>query len=179
MNPDIYWVAQSDGGRLGVMARPRGGDWLAGEMSAVRAAGTDALLSLLTAEEADELDLEQEPQLSKQHQMEYLTYPIADRDVPPSTKSFVDLLERIAELLRQRKTVVVHCRMGVGRSAMVAAGLLCLEGLNPGEAFARVEASRRQHVPDTPAQRQWVERAVESQPFVMAKARRKAVVPVP
>ena len=42
------------------MARPRGGDWLADEMRALSEAGADILVSALTTDEANELDLARE-----------------------------------------------------------------------------------------------------------------------
>jgi len=56
------------------------------------------------------------------------------------------------------KSVTIHCRQSVGRSALLAATLLVEAGINPDEAFRRIEAARGCPVPDTPEQRAWVER---------------------
>lgn len=53
----MYSVRRSGAGRLSTMARPRGNDWLQDEMKGLREAGTDVLVSMLTSDEVDELDL--------------------------------------------------------------------------------------------------------------------------
>lgn len=62
----------------------------------------------------------------------------------------------MASLLREGKGVVIHCRQGVGRSALVAACVLVICGATVDEAFYRVENARGCPVPDTPEQRDWV-----------------------
>ena len=60
MRPEIYRVGPVEHGRLAIVPRPRGGDWLADEIQALREAGVDVLVSLLTADEVAELDLARE-----------------------------------------------------------------------------------------------------------------------
>lgn len=45
MRAEIYTIGDLARGRLSIMARPRGGDWLADEMQSLRDAGVDALVS--------------------------------------------------------------------------------------------------------------------------------------
>src|SRR6476620_4583045 len=63
MRADIYWIPGPWPGRLGIAPRPRGGDWLADEVKAWRAAGVDVVTSLLTPEEVAELGLQEEEAL--------------------------------------------------------------------------------------------------------------------
>jgi protein-tyrosine phosphatase len=77
--------------------------------------------------------------------------------VPNSSKAALELLQALAKNLTEGKHVAVHCRMGIGRSALVAAGLLVITGYLPSEAFELIEQARGRPVPDTEAQRQWVE----------------------
>jgi hypothetical protein len=58
MRAEIYWIPGSWPGRLGIVPRPRGGDWLEDEIRAWRDAGLDVAVSLLTPDEAAELGLE-------------------------------------------------------------------------------------------------------------------------
>jgi hypothetical protein len=44
------------------MAKPRGGEWLVDEMTALRTSGVDILVSALTTAELNEVDLTDEPQ---------------------------------------------------------------------------------------------------------------------
>lgn len=60
MRATILTVATAGPGRLSTMARPRGGDWLADEMAALREAGADVVVCMLTASELRELELTEE-----------------------------------------------------------------------------------------------------------------------
>jgi hypothetical protein len=61
MRTNIYWLDDSPSGRIGIMPRPRGGDWLEDEIRALRDAGVDVIVSLLEKHEIEELDLQHEP----------------------------------------------------------------------------------------------------------------------
>ena len=63
MNPEVFWIDCVKEGRLGIMARPRGGDWLDGEIRSLAEAGIKVLVSLLTADEVAELELQDEERL--------------------------------------------------------------------------------------------------------------------
>ncbi|HWC29037.1 MAG TPA: protein-tyrosine phosphatase family protein, partial [Dehalococcoidia bacterium] len=52
--------------------------------------------------------------------------------------------------------VGVHCRGGVGRSAIVAACTLVAAGLAAGEAQQRIALARRVEVPETDEQRNFI-----------------------
>jgi protein-tyrosine phosphatase len=137
------------------MARPRGDDWLSDEMSGLREAGTDVLVSMLTPDEANELGLQGEPGAATAAGLVFLTLPTPDRGIP-ETQPFRDLLAELREALAAGHNVVVHCRMGIGRSSLVAAGLLVEEGLTVPDAFEAVATARGMTVPDTEAQRTWL-----------------------
>ena len=67
------------------------------------------------------------------------------------------LIDEIVHALRAGEHVAIHCRMGIGRSAMIAAAALVALGETPESAFARIEVARGLRVADVPEQRQWVE----------------------
>jgi protein-tyrosine phosphatase len=52
----------------------------------------------------------------------------------------------------------VHCRQGVGRTGLIAAGLLVMKGFSPEAAVKSLSASRGISVPETPGQRRWIDR---------------------
>lgn len=54
----------------------------------------------------------------------------------------------------------MHCRAGIGRSAIIAASLLALNGTDVDLAFKLVTEARGCPVPDTPEQKKWVEQFV-------------------
>jgi protein-tyrosine phosphatase len=106
------------------VSRPRGGDWLEEEMRTWRQARLDVVVSLLTREEETDLDLAQEAKLSQAQGIEVLAFPIPDRSVPLSRRATIELVENLDQLLAKEKTVAIHCRQGIGRSAVIAACLL-------------------------------------------------------
>lgn len=153
----IYWVDGPWTGKLALASRPRGGDWLDEEMAAWRAAGIDTVLSLLTPEEEQELDLKREAQGVKVRGMKFVSLPIADREVPNSESEVSAALERLDADLSAGKNVLVHCRQGVGRTGLVGACLLVAKGLTPDTAVETLSAARGVAVPETVEQRRWID----------------------
>ncbi len=60
MRAELYWICNVGDGRLGVMPRPRGGDWLIDEVASLRELGVDVVISLLEAHEIEELEIREE-----------------------------------------------------------------------------------------------------------------------
>src|SRR5262249_50816453 len=139
-----------------------GGDWLEDEVAAWGREGIKVVLSLLTEEEVAELKLEDEAGLCQRQGIEFLSFPIADRDVPESPKAVRELIERLVELLREGKNIAVHCRQGVGRASLIAASLLVTRGEGVDKVFQALTQIRKCAVPETPEQRQWVEEFARS-----------------
>ncbi|NDJ87268.1 MAG: tyrosine protein phosphatase [Chloroflexi bacterium] len=134
----ISWIDDDYPGRLGVMARPRGGDWLDDEIQALHHAGVAVLVSFLTASEQFALDLTDEADACATHQIAFYTLPIPDRQVPPLTAETVAFVRDLVRQREQGKQVVLHCRMGIGRSALGAACILVMLGMNPSDALYRI-----------------------------------------
>jgi protein-tyrosine phosphatase len=152
---DYYEVEGPWLGRLAIVARPRGGDWLADEAAAWRRAGVGVVVSLLTSDEATELGVADEGPAVRAAGMEFIPFPIPDRGVPEAAAA-ASLFASLAAGLAAGKTVAVHCRQGIGRSALIAAGLLIRAGLGADAAVARVAAARGLPVPETADQRRWL-----------------------
>jgi protein-tyrosine phosphatase len=163
MRTELYWVEGSWPGRLAVMPRPRGGDWLEDEVRSWRQAGVDVVLSLLTPDEVADLGLAEEGALCQANGIEFLSLPIPDRGIPPSRQPALLLALRLYEdYLSSGKTVAIHCRQGIGRAGMMAAltvvfDLECRRDVD--EAIQRVSAARGCPIPETPEQRRWIEDA--------------------
>ena len=157
MRAELYVIALDGLGTLSVMARPRGGDWLRDEIQAWRDAGVDVIVSLLTPAEQLELELAEEATLCEQQGLIFFSCPIPDRGVPRHVSEVESFIEALAQYLTQGKHVAVHCRMGIGRSAMMAAATLVALGETAERALAMVQAARGCQVPDTLEQQQWVE----------------------
>ena len=157
MKADLFWIPGPWRGRLAIASRPRGGDWLDDEASAWRQADIDVVVSLLENDEAAQLDLLHERQAAEDHAINFISFPIRDRGVPDSMQEAVSLIARIGAQLDAGKNVAIHCRQGIGRSGLIAAGVLMASGTSPGDAMQIVSSARGVSVPETLAQRQWTE----------------------
>jgi protein-tyrosine phosphatase len=154
---------------LAIIPRPRARDWLEDEVLAWRAAGINAVVSLLTPEEIHELELEREAELCAAQGIELIGFPVTDRSVPRSVREATAMVQKLEDLLTAGKSVAIHCRAGVGRSALLAASLLVASGIDPDAAFERVRVARGCGVPDTSEQRAWVTRFARD--FIATRAR--------
>jgi protein-tyrosine phosphatase len=148
-------------GRLAIVPRPRGGDWIADEVRAWKDEGFDVVVSLLTTGETRDLGLTDEANLSRSHGLQFYGFQIPDLGVPSSMVAAQEFLERLTNELAAGKKVAVHCRQSIGRSGLIAASLLSLSGIDPETAFQRVSAARGLPVPETPEQKIWVRRLAE------------------
>jgi len=154
---ELYWVGGPWPGKMALASRPRGGDWLEDEMAAWRRAGIDTVLSLLTPEEEQDLDLKGEAREAKARGMKFASLPIPDRQVPTSESEVSATLDRLDADLAAGKNIVVHCRQGIGRTGLVAACLLITKGLSPEAAVKTLSAARGNPVPETAEQRRWID----------------------
>jgi protein-tyrosine phosphatase len=162
MRPEVFWIDIPDRVRLAIMARPRSGDWLEEEIFGWSTEGIDVVVSLLEAEEIDELGLWREEALCVSFGIEFISFPLKDRGVPRSTDRVVDLVAAIVSRLHDGKAVAVHCRAGIGRASLIAACVLVARGSSPELAFDLIAEARGVGVPDTPEQRAWVDRFNEA-----------------
>ena len=162
MNTEYYWIEGPWTGRLAIVPRPRGGDWLEGEIDSWREGGFDTMVSLLTPDEADEFDLTDEEALSEAHGIEFISFPIPDRGVPASREETSALANKLERALAAGKRVGLHCRQSIGRSSLLAACVLVAAGEDSSNAFQRISIARGHPVPDTMEQEDWVNTLVPS-----------------
>jgi protein-tyrosine phosphatase len=156
MRAQLYSIQGLPSGQISIMARPRGGDWLLDEVKALREAGVDVLVSLLTPDEVMELDLKEEAECCGRQAVIYLSFPIPDRSTPPFSASTFTFLEQLKVHLSGGQQVALHCRQGLGRAALMAASVLVLTGFSPDQAFDLLSSARGYPVPETEEQRAWV-----------------------
>ena len=112
----LYYIDKFWPGRLALAARPRGGDWLPDEIANWKRSGISGVVSLLTPEEERDLELMDESRETRSQGLEFLAFPIPDRQAPASEAALAQMLERIDQRLAAGKNVLIHCRQGVGRS---------------------------------------------------------------
>jgi len=153
----IYWIAEDEIAKnnLGIMARPRGNDWLEDEIIKLKHLDVNCVISLLEQSEIYELEIEKEELYCKNNQITFINYPIKDRGLPEK-KSFINLIKTISEKLKLGEKIVVHCRMGIGRASMVSAGALIMNGIDPNIVFELLTKKRTLNVPDTHTQKEWI-----------------------
>ena len=156
MKVDVYWIPETKAGKLAIMPRPRGNDWLEDELRAWQRDGIDSIVSLLMPNEAFGLGLSAEKAICDQLDIKFEQYPIVDRNVPTSKRATVELAGRINQQLNNGDGVAIHCRMGMGRSASIVACVLLMQGMSPRNVFDAIAVARGVKVPDTPAQVEWV-----------------------
>ena len=75
-HPEVFWINATTKGQLGIMPRPRGGDWLDGEIQSLAEAGVHVVVSLLPADEVAELELQDEERLcDERHSFHLVSNP--------------------------------------------------------------------------------------------------------
>jgi protein-tyrosine phosphatase len=153
----VYWIAKvDDGAALGIMPRPRGNDWLEDEIKQLRLNGVNTIISLLESEEILALGLENERKLCLQYNIDFINYPIQDRGVPNDQRTVNELIVKLKAKIDRGERIVIHCRMGIGRSSIIAAAVLMKGPVKATEIFDTISKRRGLQVPDTEAQIGWL-----------------------
>lgn len=157
MKAEVYWLTNHFSGNLGIMARPRGGEWLEDEVMAWKRETIGMIVSLLTAGETIELNLSDEAAICQDHGIRFISFPIPDKGVPSSHEAIREMIAGIVQHLNGGEKVAIHCRMGIGRSALICACVLGQTGVSANEAFEQISRARGLDVPDTDEQIEWVD----------------------
>lgn len=153
----IYWINQlKKSGKLGMMPRPRGGDWLSDEMQRLAQRNVTTVISHLERAEEFELNIASEGELCIENGIEFIHYPILDRSTPKDLSSYLDLIADIDNRLENGENVVIHCRMGIGRTGITAASVLLKNEWDADQVFKSLSDSRTLEMPDTEEQVQFI-----------------------
>ncbi|MFT4108040.1 hypothetical protein, partial [Propionicimonas sp.] len=139
--PRLFTIQRADRGQLSTMAAPRAGGCLQEEVRAVRFMGVDTLVSMLTEQENGELDLVDEAEAATEAELRYATLPTPDRETPAEDPTRA-LARMLADDLHAGHGVAIHCRAGIGRSSVLAAAVLQLEGVPADEAWNLISHAR-------------------------------------
>ncbi len=156
MIPRIYEVENIGSGFLAVMAKPVSGEWIEDEFSGLAKLGILQIVSLLKPSEEYEVGLASEKELCQKNNIKFTSYPIEDRGLPASIKEFTNITKSIYHEIAGGMNTVIHCRAGIGRTGIVAAGVLLHAAFEVNEAFERISKVRGVQVPDTQEQYNWV-----------------------
>lgn len=143
-------------GYFRVSPKPRGGDWLEADLQALKREGFTFVVSLLTEQENEELELTDEESICKQSGLDFYSFPIADRATPVSRRDFDALATHLHTRIEQGDRGFFHCRAGLGRAPLLGCAIMLRHGVASGEAWEMLAESRGQPVPDTEAQKAWI-----------------------
>jgi protein-tyrosine phosphatase len=142
--------------KLGIMPRPRGGDWLEEEIIKFKKQNIGIWVSLLEQHEINELGLRNQQTLCSKHELEYINVPIVDRSIPEKGSKIDSLIDSLYQKLQTGHSVVIHCRMGIGRSSIIAGCILLKAGFKTNQIIQKITVARGLKVPDTDQQIQWL-----------------------
>lgn len=156
MKPTIYPAGMIGQGALYLMARPSSGERLQQEFAAIRTMGIDRIVSLLEPQEAMNIGLGDEQKIAEAHSMEFLSYPIPDMALPVSLNSFALFTRQLNRDCTKGVNTLVHCHAGIGRTGLIAAGVLLHSDYSAVDAFSHLSEKRGTQVPDTPEQYEWI-----------------------
>jgi protein-tyrosine phosphatase len=168
MIAEVFWTKEKYPGRIALVPRPRGGEWLDDETSAWSHAGLNVIVSMLDEEEIRSFDLRREAEFCAKNGMEFIACPVTDRSVPEINESFLKLVEQLRNSLQKGKNIGIHCRQSVGRAPLMAAVLMISFGIESEEAFRQLSIVRGVEVPETDDQRKWGQRFAKESAIVLA-----------
>ena len=155
MPSKIFSVSANGDTKIGVMARPPGGDRLRDEIRAISEDGYSVVVSLLTDPEQIELELVDEGRHCEELGVKFVRLPIEDMRVPPLDGPTLEVLDALRQLHSAGNWIAVHCRAGIGRSPMIAACIMLSAQCGIHSAFIQLSDARGIRVPETPEQREW------------------------
>jgi protein-tyrosine phosphatase len=159
MTPDIYKIELIGSGSLSVMAKPVSGEWIDDEFAGIANWGINRIVSLLEPREEVDVGLSEEKLYAEKYGMEFISFPIKDRGLPKSIQEYLAFTKQLYQEAAGGLNTVVHCRAGIGRTGIIAAGVLLHCGFEPKEAIEHISKRRGVAVPDTEEQIEWVIRS--------------------
>ena len=164
----MYKIGSIGAGYLAIMGRPYIEHDQPASLRNVARLGITQIVSLLPPREVRSLGLDAARQEARVQGMAFVSYPIADMGTPASVEEFARLTRRVFRQVESGISTLVHCRAGVGRSGLFAAGVLLHAGVDAEQAFAHVSKMRGLRVPETLEQHAWL---VNNQSAITAPAR--------
>ncbi|MGH7094729.1 MAG: protein-tyrosine phosphatase family protein [Stellaceae bacterium] len=126
------------------------------EIAEWRRAGVNLVVSLPGRQEIRGLGLQREAGFCQANGIEFISFPIPDHGVPRSGQDATRLARFLADVMRGGRSIAIHCRMGIGRSSLIAACVLICCRVEAEEALALITDARGLEIPETDEQRDWV-----------------------
>ncbi len=152
----MYKVGTMGDGFLAIMACPSIEADAPASIANIARLGIRQVVSLLELTEARNLGLENERLEVKAFEMGFVSFPIPDMGLPASVEDFTQLTQMLFTQVNAGINTLVHCRAGIGRSGLLAAGVLLHAGMDAEKAFDYVSQMRGIRVPETHQQHEWL-----------------------
>ena len=117
---------------------------LEADLTLLASNGATDLVTLIGEDERGKLGVGALPRLAGENGLSWREFPITDRTAPASGRQaeFDQLLDELLTDLAAGRRVTIHCQAGLGRTGLLAAGLLVQSGIGPDDAIARVRSAR-------------------------------------
>jgi ADP-ribosylglycohydrolase/protein-tyrosine phosphatase len=140
-------------GRIGMTIAPgkriKGihGNWdrdLVKDLTRVREVyGIDLLVCLVEDFELDQLHITELPELAVRMGLEVIRHPIPDCGVPSDEGRLHQTVTKVLTAAEAGRSVMIHCRGGLGRAGLIAGCCLVALGVGADDAMAIVREARR------------------------------------
>lgn len=156
MHAEMYKIGSIGHGFLAIMGRPYIEQQEPASLANVARLGIQQVVSLLEPGEARSLGLDAEGRETRARGMGFVSFPIADMGTPVSVEAFADITLTLFRRIDRGVNTLVHCRAGIGRSGLFAAGMLLHAGMDAEQAFAHVGKMRGLRVPENLEQHNWL-----------------------
>jgi len=147
-----FWITKINKCEIGISPCPSGGLDLETELNSLFLGNQLSLISLLVEEEVIALKLHNEGLISTKIGIDFRAFPIVDSSIPGAS-NFIGFIEELYVQTKEVNRMLIHCRAGIGRSSLIALGLMTKHGLNLKESIELASKVRGIDVPQSFSQR--------------------------
>lgn len=114
--------------------------------------GITIIISLLEEEEEQLIGLANERAFCEDQGIAFYQFPITDRGIP-SLSRLTQQLELFYALTFTHNKIYIHCKHGIGRSALLTASLMVRDGQDIKQVLETIASKRGINVPETLSQK--------------------------
>ncbi len=137
-----YWITTIHGCKIGIAACPSK-ETPAEDIEALMLPKSSIIVSLLAVGELEKLGLSDEKSICEERDLEFIHFPIPDTNIPHYPK-YVQFIRELYTKIKDCKTLLIHCQHGIGRSSLIAIGILLKHQLDLKTSIQLVRKARCQ-----------------------------------
>ncbi|WP_164905247.1 protein-tyrosine phosphatase family protein [Aequorivita ciconiae] len=149
---ESYKLTEINNCKIFIAPCPRGGGLLEDDIRELSDLNISLLISLLTFTESAQLELSAEADVCRSYSVDFINFPIMDKGIC-GFDNFVEFIELIYHKTQEMNSILIHCQHGVGRSGMIALGLMVKSGKDLEESIKLVSKNRGYTIPQSISQR--------------------------